>query len=133
MLIKINNRKIVDTSKTPAVILFDPQEIQIIKSWQGNEDILSSNPVNWSREQSQEWLEKKKPELASLNATKNREIEEQMLVDPVPVCFHGVVQGKDSPGCPECKKLAEALRSDKTSFNTTNEIEKAMGDEDEVV
>jgi len=132
MLIKINNRKVVDSAKMPVVLLLSRHEIDIIKGWKGDEDMISSNPSSWSQEQSQAWLEKKKPELAALNATKvrNLQAQEKQLSNSPPVCLHGVVQSENSPGCPECKKIAEAMGVEKTYFETAEEIQKLGKDED---
>ena len=139
MLIKVNNRKIVDTTKTPVIVLFEPHEIQIIKGWQGDEDILFSRPSNWTQPQADKFMEKKKSELIALHATNQRNAAEQRMqmgppgehapAGPV-TCIHGVVHEKGKPTCSECAKIAEAMGVDKQCFEFSDEIQKLEQDQD---
>ena len=124
MLIKINNRKIVDTQNTPVIVLFEPREIAMIKNWNQGEDILFSRPSRWESKDVDKWMDKKKPELVALNKA-NAAAEEAKKGKPKPVtCIHGVVHKEDSPGCPECKKIAKAMGVEERPFGSTAEIEQ---------
>lgn len=138
MLIKINNRKIVDTTKTPAIILFEPHEIEMIKGWKNNEDIIFSHPSGWTQKHSEKWMDKRKGELVALHATNQRSRSEEKAQqrteqpdgDDAPVtCMHGVVHEEGKPECSECTRIAEAMGVDKRPFTSTNDIQGPGRDE----
>lgn len=139
MLIKINNRKIVNTGETPVIVLFEQHEIQMIKQWGGEEDILFSHPSGWTKDQSDKFMDKRKPELVALHATNQRNAAEEKAQfraqnetreSPPPACMHGVVQQDGKPECPECTKIAKAMGVDKKFFESSAEIEQLEGEGD---
>jgi len=126
MLIKINNRKVVDTTKVPVIVMFEPHEIQMIKEWDA-QDILFSHPKEWDDEKSSEWLAKRQSELVAVNRNRIRNMESERLQaqeNGEPVCMHGVVFAEGSPNCPECAKIADAFGVDTKIFRSPMEIEK---------
>jgi len=113
MLVRINDKDIVDSSKTPIAIHLSPQEISIIKNW-NEEDVLLSWPQSWQPKRVEEWKERANPAISQYNANlaaaadPNRKPTMHPDMNQPEVCIHGVVKVDGSPECAHCA----ALRND---------------------